>query len=342
MSIRARAPTRIDFAGGTTDLPSFRNRDGGAVVSAAIDRYAYCTLTASTDSAFRIVSQDLDSFVEARDIRDLEYDGNLDLLKAAIRRLELSEGVTVAVRCDAPPGSGIGSSASVGVALVGLINRLKLMRYGGKRECMSRFEIAELACKLESELGIVGGKQDQYAAAVGGFNYMQFFGRDRVIVEPLELQANVRLDLHKHLLLCYSGQSRLSGETNQDMISAYEAGDETVTAGLNDVKRIAGDVRRALIGGDMEWFVDLLEQEWQSRQKLAAGVVTAKLRKLREVGLDAGALAAKICGAGGGGCLVFYCRPDAEARVGRALTAAGGHILNFGFQFNGVEVWEAP
>ncbi len=342
MAIRARAPTRIDFAGGTTDLPSFRNREGGAVVSAAIDRYAHCSLTTVAGNGFRIVSQDLEQFVDASDIRELEYDGNLDLLKAAIRALELPGGVCVTARCDAPPGSGTGSSASIGVALLGLLDRLRAVAGSDRRHCMSRFELAELACRLEDDLGIIGGKQDQYAAAVGGFNYMQFLANDRVIVEPLELEPWVRLELQKHLVLCYSGQSRLSGDTNRQMISAYEADDPTVTGALRQVKRVAENVRRALIGGDLDWLGELLEEEWHAREKLSPGVVTPKLAGLREAGKTAGAIAAKVCGAGGGGCMLFYCEPDAEAQVARALEGAGGRILNFTFDFNGLEVWEAP
>lgn len=342
MPIRARAPTRIDFAGGTTDLLAFRAREGGAVVSATIDRYAYCSLTRCEGNGFRIVSQDLERYVEAKDIRELEYDGNLDLLKAAIRALELPGGIAVNVRCDAPPGSGTGSSASVGVALLGLLDRLRANVREDRRNCLSRFELAELACNLEHDLGIVGGKQDQYAAAVGGFNFMEFHDEDRVIVEPLELRSEVHLDLQKHLLLCYSGQSRLSGDTNQRMISAYESGDRQVCGALRTVKRVAMDVRRALIGGDIEWLGELMEEEWQARSMLAPGVVTQRLQALRDAGLQSGAVAAKVCGAGGGGCLLFLCRDDSEAAVSRALEAAEGRIISFGFDFGGLEVWQAP
>ncbi len=343
MAIRGRAPTRVDFAGGTTDLAAFRNREGGAVVSVAIDRYAYCSMTPTPGAGIRIVSENLEQFVEASDIQELEYDGNLDLLKAALRALNLSGGATVTARCDAPPGSGTGSSASVGVALLGLLDRLQAKTSGDCRSCMSRFEIAELACRLErEELGIVGGAQDQYAAALGGFNYMLFHDQDRVSVEPLELHSWVRLELQKHLLLCYSGQSRLSGDTNQRMISAYESGDPVVTSALRQVKRVAQDVHRALIGGDLEWFGELLEEEWQARGQLAPGVVTPKLQELRDVAKRAGAIAAKVGGAGGGGCLLVYCGADTEAQVSRALQAAGGQILDFSFDFNGLEVWEGP
>lgn len=341
MAIRGRAPTRVDFAGGTTDLLAFRRREGGCVVSVAIDRYAFCSLNLCEGNGFRIISQDMDQYVEAASIRELEYDGNLDLLKAAIRALNLPGGLCISVRCDAPPGSGTGSSASIGVALLGLLDRLQSRLAGDRRHCRSRFEVAELACRLEAELGIVGGKQDQYAAALGGFNYMEFRGEDEVSVEPLELHSWVRLELHKHLLLCYSGQSRLSGDTNQQMIAAYEAGNETVCNALRQVKRVAQDVRRALIGGDLEWFGELLEEEWAARSLLAPGVVTPRMQELRDCGLRAGAVSAKVCGAGGGGCLLFYCAPDTEAQVARALEAAGGRILDFSFDFNGLEVWES-
>lgn len=339
MPIRGRAPTRIDFAGGTTDLPAFREREGGAVVNAAIDRHAFCSLTRSNNGV-RITSQDLEQFVEAQAVQELEYDGNLDLLKAALRALDLPDGLCITARCAAPPGSGTGSSASIGVALLGLLDCLKAQHSRDARHCMSRFEVAEMACNLEQELGIIGGKQDQYAAAVGGINYMEFYDRGRVLVERLELQPRVVLELHKHLLLCYSGQSRLSGDTNQRMISAYEAGDPTVCGALRSVKRVAQDMRRALLGGDLDWFGELMEEEWRARRQLAPGVVTERLQALRDAGKQAGAVAAKVCGAGGGGCLLFLCQPDAEADVTRALEAAGGRILDFGFDFNGLEVWE--
>lgn len=341
MAIRGRAPTRIDFAGGTTDLKSFREREGGAVVNAAIDRYAYCSLTRCEGNGVKIVSADLEQFVEARDIQSLEYDGNLDLLKAAIRALELPGGLCITARCEAPPGSGTGSSASIGVALLGMLDRMRSRFRDDRRHCLSRFEVAELACVLEEQLGIIGGKQDQYAAAAGGFNYMEFLGDGRVLVEKLELHSWVRLELQKHLLLCYTGQSRLSGDTNLRMISAYEAGDPVVCGALRTVKRVAQDVRRALIGGDIEWFGELLEEEWQARIQLAPGVVTDKMQALRDAGKSAGALAAKVCGAGGGGCMLFFCAPDAEADVTRALEAAGGRILDFSFDQNGLEVWES-
>ncbi|MBU0609436.1 MAG: GHMP kinase [Armatimonadetes bacterium] len=269
MPIRSRTPTRVDFAGGTTDLHAFSSREGGAVLSAAIDRHAYCTLHRSGVNGVKIHSQDLEQFVAAATIRELEFDGNLDLLKAAVRALELPSGLDISVRSDAPPGSGTGSSASIGVALLGLLDHLRASDPARRRSILSRFELAELACRLEQDLGIVGGKQDQYAAAVGGFNYMEFTGENHVAIEPLDLSPAVVCDLEKHLVLCYSGQSRLSGSTNQKMIGAYEDGDPVVCGALRTVKRVAGDMQRALLAADLEWFGELMDEEWHARCQLA-------------------------------------------------------------------------
>lgn len=340
MPIRSRTPTRIDFGGGTTDLYAFSSREGGAVISAAIDRHAYCTLTQGGVNGVRIVSQDLEQFVEAASIRGLEFDGNLDLLKAAAKALDLPSGLEISVRSDAPPGSGTGSSASIGVALLGLLNHLRGTDPAHERQIMSRFELAELACSLEEQLGIVGGKQDQYAAALGGFNYMEFYGDGKVAIEPLDLPPAVVCELEKHLVLCYSGESRLSGTTNTRMIGAYESGDVTVCSALRTVKQVAQDMHRALLSSDLQWFGELLEREWQARQLLAPGVVTARLAELREAALAAGAVSGKVCGAGGGGCVLFLAKADHEGAVRRALQAAGGQIIDFSFDFRGLAVWE--
>jgi len=339
MLIRSRAPTRIDFAGGTTDLPAFRNAEVGAVINAAIMRYAYCALREIDGNGFRIVSQDLGTFVEASDIRELEYDGNLDLLKAAVRALDLPGGLEITVRCDAPPGSGTGSSASVGVAVLGLLDRLRQMKSGARGARMTRFEIAELACQLEADLGIVGGKQDQYAAAVGGFAYMRFDG-DAVAVEEIEVPEQVLAEFEKHLVLVYSGQSRLSGDTNQKMISAYQGGEARVVNAMRTVKRVAGDMYRAIIEADLEWFGELLNEEWEARSQLHPDVVTPGMARMREAAMAAGAAGGKVCGAGGGGCMVFLAKADQEAPVRQALEETGGHILNFSFDTRGLQVWQ--
>jgi D-glycero-alpha-D-manno-heptose-7-phosphate kinase len=339
MAIRSRTPTRVDFAGGTTDLLAFSSREGGAVISAAIDRYAYCTLQVGGVNGIRITSQDLEQYVTAGNVRELEFDGNLDLLKAAAKALDVPAGLDITVRCDAPPGSGTGSSASIGVALLGLLDYVRGQQTD-KPMRMSRFELAEMACALEEDLGIIGGRQDQYAAAVGGINYMEFYGGKRVAVEPLDLTPAVLCDLEKHLVLCYSGESRLSGFTNQKMIGAYESGNEVVSNALRQVKHVAQQMRRALLAADLEWFGELLQEEWAARAQLAEGVITPRLQALHDAALGAGAAGGKVCGAGGGGCLLFLARPDQEGAVRRALESSGGQVIGFSFDMRGLQVWE--
>jgi D-glycero-alpha-D-manno-heptose-7-phosphate kinase len=336
MVLRSRAPVRIDFAGGTTDLKAFRDREGGAVLSGAIARYAYCTLI-EHPNGLRIDADDLQEYVEASHIREIEQKGSLQLLTLAIRRFGIDAGVCVKVRTDAPPGSGTGSSASVGVALLAVLDHRRALLTHAK-DRLSRYELAEMACGLEDEMGIVGGKQDQYGAAVGGMNYMEFHG-DRVFVEGIEVSPALVADLEKHLVLCYSGQSRLSGDTNTKMIGAYETGEPTVTDSLRAVKRIAQEAARALRGQDMARFADLLNEEYEARAQLAPGVLTDQMADLVATARSAGAVAAKICGAGGGGCLLFLAGPDREGPVRRALEEAGGRILDFTFDFTGLQCW---
>jgi len=337
-AVRARAPVRVDFAGGTTDLPAFRQREVGAVISAALARYAYASAREVDFAGVQLGSQDLDEYVQADSVWELEFDGQLDLVKAAVQQMELTGGFQVSVRCDAPRGSGLGASASVGVALVGVLEALRALEANPSPPRLSRFEIARLACQLEEKLGVVGGKQDQYAAALGGFNYMEFVG-DVVRVEPLALPTELICELEKHMVLCYSGQSRLSGEANQRMIAAYEAGEETVVANLRRIRDLAREVYRCLLAEDLTPLPELLNEEWACREQLAEGIATQKMRELRQAAVEAGALGAKICGAGGGGCLLFYTAPDRESEVRRALIAAGGQPLDFVFDFTGLQRW---
>jgi len=275
--------------------------------------------------------------VEATHIREIEQRSSLQLLALAIRRFGIDAGISVRVRTDAPPGSGTGSSASVGVALLALLDHRRALLTDAK-DRLSRYELAEMACGLESEMGILGGKQDQYAAAIGGINYMEFHG-DRVFVERIEVTPGLVADLEKHLVLCYSGQSRLSGDTNARMIAAYESGDPTVCESLRTVKRVAQEGARALRSQNMRRFAELLNEEYEARARLAPGVVTEQMAHLVSIGRSAGAVAVKVCGAGGGGCLLFLAKPDCEGPVRRALEEAGGRILDFTFDFAGLQCW---
>jgi D-glycero-alpha-D-manno-heptose-7-phosphate kinase len=324
-------------------MPEFASREGGAVVSVAITRYAYCSLLPSADNTIEIHADDLEQNIQAASIRELEFDGNLDLLKGAVKALALPQGFDVYVRSEAPPGSGTGSSASIGIALLGLLNHLGRTSVPG-HVVLSRHEMAELACRIErDDLHIVGGKQDQYAAALGGFNYMQFRGAEEpVAVEPLKPSPGMLCELSKRLVLFYTGQSRLSGDTNATLIQRYEAGEKRAGTAIRREKELAESFYHALLAEDLSDFPDLFNAQWEARCSMAAGMVTPQMEQIKERARAAGALGAKVCGAGGGGCILLYCDEDREGEVRRTLAAEPeGGIIDFDFDFSGLQVWEA-
>ena len=333
--IRSRAPIRIDLAGGWTDVPPFSEREGGAVINATINRYTYATLVPREDDKIRIISADFEKYVEVANFRSLEYDGNLDLIKAAVRVLKVQQGMDIFVRCDAPPGSGTGSSSSISVALIGLLNCIQPVK-------LSPHEVAKLARQLEvHELFIAGGKQDYYASALGGVNFLEFED-PAVSNSKLNLTPAVTRDLEKQLILCYTGQSRLSGDIIKTVMGAYERGEKRTVDALMSLKRIAYDMKNALMSGDLHAFARLLDENWQNQKALDASTTNARVDRLFEVAYAAGAIGGKACGAGGGGCIVFYCDENKEHLVRKALLAEGAQIIEFNLEQEGLQTWESP
>jgi len=308
---------RIDFAGGWTDVPPFSAEEGGYVVNAAITRYAYAALVTHESGEYRLESGDYDTYVEARNIRQMEYDGNLDMLKAAVRRMDLTMGGHILTRSDAPPGSGTGSSASMGVALVGLLAEAT----GGGQ---SRAETAALANLLEiEELKIQGGKQDQYAAALGGISFMEFKDPE-VKTEKLNVSRNFLYELEKHLLLVYTGKSRLSGDIISRVMGAYKRDDSQVKSALLNIRQAALDMREAFLAEDLKRVGQVLDFNWENQKRLYPEMTTPKIEALLTVARPEGVLGAKACGAGGGGCILLLCEQDKEHHVRRAVTDLGG------------------
>lgn len=330
---RARAPVRIDLAGGWSDVPPFSAEAGGAVVNVAISRYSYATLLAEESGEFILESADYDEYIHARDIRQLEYNGSLDLLKAAVRRMNLEVGGHLITRSEAPPGSGTGSSASMGVALVGLLDATQ-----GRK--MTRLEIAALANLLETdELGIEGGKQDQYAAARGGLSYMTFEDPE-VTVERLEPSDDFMLEFEKSLLLVYTGKSRLSGDIISIVMGAYRRQEAAMTEPLMNLRAAGTLMRDAVVAEDLGRVGEVLEFNWENQKRLYPEMTTPKIEALFAAARRAGLLGGKACGAGGGGCIALLCEPDREHVVRREVEDLGGQCIDFTFDVNGLRIWQ--
>lgn len=326
----AAAPMRLDLAGAWTDVPPFSTREGGLVVNGAISLRAHAELRLG-GRLLRLVSEELGETLECANSGGLELGGKLSLLKAALRMLPILGGFTLTTRSDAPPGSGLGSSGALGVALVGALTCARQERRGER-------DVAEQAWQVEAvEARIPGGRQDQYAAALGGFHRLSFRDPD-VGVEPLTLDPAFAAALERQTLLCYTNTTRVSGDTIARVMSAYERGDRTVTGALRALKDVAHAMVEALRAADLARVGALLTDNWTHQQALDSGMRTPDMAGLERALAGAGALGGKAAGAGAGGSMFFVMKGDARAVVA-AAQGAGATVLPFTWAAEGMRAW---
>jgi D-glycero-alpha-D-manno-heptose-7-phosphate kinase len=334
MNIRARAPLRISFAGGGTDVPPFPAREGGLVLNATIDRYAYGLLRPRRDRQVRIESADFGVSVNYQVDEAPIFDGRLDLVKAAIRRLgdPSAPGYDIFLHSNAPPGSGLGSSSTVMVTLIGLLKDHHNL-------ALTDYEIASLSHHIERvEMGMLGGMQDQYAATFGGFNFIEF-GPDHVIVNPLRVSPEIVNELEHNMLLCYTGATRRSDGVIEDQTTRYEEGEESTLAALRGQKELAVEMKNALVRRRPHEFGGLLHEAWQQKRRMSPKISTDFIDTAYAEARKAGALGGKVTGAGGGGYMLFYCEFQKKHRVAEALTRMGGVVTEFAFEPDGLTTW---
>jgi D-glycero-alpha-D-manno-heptose-7-phosphate kinase len=327
-TVEASAPVRLDFAGGWTDVPPFSTREGGVVVAAAIGLRTHARVACGGND-LRLVSEDLDDELTLPGTATPVPDGRLDLLKAALR-LHPVGPCSLMTRSEVPPGSGLGSSGSLDVALVAALAAARGMH-------LTATEIAEEGCRLErDEAGIAGGKQDQFMAALGGFQQLAFRDPD-VTVRPLTVESGVADALEQSTVLCYTGVSRISGRTIARVIAAYERGDPGVVRALRGMRDIAERMAEALPSGDLARVAELLSRNWSFQQELDPAMRTADMERLEAAARDAGALGGKAAGSGAGGCM-FFLAPGRAAAVAQAARDAGASILPVTWSRDGVRV----
>mgnify|MGYP001041382478 CR=1 FL=1 len=334
MIIKSRAPLRISFAGGGTDVPPYPEIRGGAVISTTITKYAYVSLKPRHDNEMRVNSVDYNLMMTFQSISDLKYDGNLDLVKAAIKLFQIENyGFDMLVSCDAPPGSGLGSSSAVMVAIIGAFKELL-------KKPLTSYEVAELAYRLERvELGIKGGLQDQYASMFGGFNFIEF-NKSSVVVNPLRIRPEIINELHSNLLLFDTGKTRLSARIIDRQMKATEEGERTVLESLDFLRQLAIDMKNSLLRGNLRDFGELLHSDWEHKKKLDAQISNPAIDKLYDLAKERGAVGGKICGAGGGGHLLIYCDLEKRHNVIEEFEKLGCRLVTFGFEGNGLQTWE--
>lgn len=327
---RSTAPVRLDFAGGWTDVPPFSTRAGGVVVNAAIALHVEAELELG-GALVRLVSDDLGETVECANSHGLVLDGKLNLLKAGLRMFPVQGALTLRTRAQVPPGSGLGSSGALDVALVACLA-------AARQERLDARELAEQAWLLETrEARIPGGRQDQLAAALGGFHRLSFRDPD-VGIEPITVDPAFATALERQLVLCYTGRSRVSGDTIARVMSAYERGDRGVTGALDQMKDVAHAMAEALRAADMATVGALLSENWTCQQSLDTGMQTDEMARLEQAMRDVGVLGGKAAGAGAGGSMFFLAKGPAPAAVD-AARSAGATVLPFGFAWEGGRAW---
>lgn len=329
---RARAPLRLSFCGGGTDVPPYPQEHGGMVLSATINQYAYASLRPRRDSRITIASLDYDVVARYDHPARMKLDGNLDLIKAVLRALKVKRGADLWVHSDAPPGSGLGSSSTLVVALIGVISEWR-----GRP--LTSYEVAELAFRIERvDLGLAGGMQDQYAAAFGGFNFIEFH-RDSTVVNPLRIRPAVLQELEYRLLLCYMGQTRRSADIIERQTAAYREKRAPVVRALHDLTRQTLEMKKALLLGDVDGVGELLHEAWEKKKKLDKGISTSFVDRLYQLARKEGAIGGKMPGAGGGGYFLFLTRFDRKHRVAAVLEKHGGQVVPFQFEPQGLAAW---
>jgi D-glycero-alpha-D-manno-heptose-7-phosphate kinase len=325
-AFRAAAPVRLDLAGGWTDVPPFSEREGGVVVTAAVRLFARAEVRLG-GTGFRLVSRDLKDELEVRDSTGLAHDGRLALLKAALRMLPVG-ACTLTSHSDAPPGSGLGTSGALDVALVAALS-------AARGESPDPVEVAERACHLEAvEAGIPGGRQDQFASSHGGFLRLDFKDPD-ADVRRLTLSPEFAEDLSRRTILCYTSASRFSGATIDRVMRAYERGVPDVSRALHGIRSVAESMEHALVAADLGGIGRLLTENWQHQQSLDHKMRTDEMARLEQAVFDAGALGGKAAGSGAGGCM-FFLAPDDPTAVIAAAEQCGATVLPVRWAMYGV------
>lgn len=335
MIIRSKAPVRLSFAGGGTDVSPFCEEYGGCVVNATITKYIWSTLNINSNKGIILESQDYNKKLRFRSIQEMRYDGQLDLIKSVIKNFsDIDNNLHVFIRSDVPPKSGLGSSASAFVSLIGLFNHHREHRR------ITDYEIAELAYKLErEELKNPGGRQDQYASVFGGLNFIEFKGNDFIRVNPLRIKNDTLLELEKHLVLVNLGERKKSGDIIADFTKRLLHSKGETLQGLLETKQLALEVKACLLSGDLERFGILMEQSWLAKKKFSPLMSNTYIDKMYQLAKKNGAIAGKITGAGGGGHMMFYCADNKEQNVARALASRGARIIPFEFDSRGLQTW---
>lgn len=337
MIIRARAPLRIGLAGGGTDVSPYCELHGGCVLSATIDRYALATIEPRNDGRVVFAASDLERIDECDAAMQLDTDQGLRLHRGLYNRIVSMTGkpvpCTLTTSCDAPMGSGLGSSSTLVVAMLQAMAEYLDLPLG-------EYDLAHEAFRIERiDLGLQGGKQDQYSAAFGGINFTEFSTDNRVIVNPLRLKDRVIREFESRMIVYFTGISRESASIIKQQSENARGGNPRSLEALHELKRECHAFKGALLSGHFDNIASILNRSWEAKKRSAAGIASPVIDHAWATAIKAGALAGKVSGAGGGGFMFFLCDPLRRPGVLKALEALGGRASPVHFTFQGSHAW---
>jgi D-glycero-alpha-D-manno-heptose-7-phosphate kinase len=328
-----RSPVRISFAGGGTDLPGYYERYGGTVLSTTINKYFYTIIQKRSDGKIQVISSDLKVTETWEDITRMSVKGtSLEIPLSTLKEAGFNSSIDMFLASEIPPGTGLGSSASV---CVGVLKALSAYR----RQNLSKYQLAESSYQIARKtMGKPVGKQDEYASAFGGLNYITFCSNGSVELEPVSLPPDLFAELQGSLLLFFTGAAHDSWTILEEQEKSTRASSGIAVESLHEIRAFADEAKTALVNGNLDDFGKLLHKGWEAKKRVSTKISTAHIDNMYKVARANGALGGKITGAGGGGFMLLYCPPKKQRQVRSALSSIGGKEMNFDFDLLGAHV----
>ncbi|HQW84630.1 MAG TPA: dehydrogenase [Ferruginibacter sp.] len=338
MIYRSKAPLRIGLAGGGTDVSPYSDQFGGAILNATISLSAYASIVPLSENKIIVEALDRDEMQEFDKQPLLPVDGTLDLLKAVYNRVQKDHsfsipGFKLSTFVDAPAGSGLGTSSTLVVAVLGAFKEMLNLP-------LDEYKIARYAYDIErNDLMLAGGKQDQYAATFGGVNYMEFNTDNNVIVNQLRIKPEYLHELENNLVLYFTSTSRESASIINEQVKNVNSKNETSIEAMHQLKEQAKLMKDAFLQGNLHEIGLLLDFGFEQKRKMAANISNHKIDEVYEAAKKAGATGGKISGAGGGGFMIFYCPGNTRYKVIKTLNTFGGAVRDYSFTKYGLTTW---
>lgn len=339
MIIRSKAPLRLGLAGGGSDVSPYSDIYGGLILNATINLYAYTTIEETEAATIEICGYDSNCFKSYPLAEKLDIDGEASLIKGVYNRVvkdfgKVPSGLKITTYNDAPAGSGLGTSSTMVVGILKAFVEWMSLPLGD-------YEISRMAYEIErKDLGLSGGKQDQYAAAFGGFNYMEFLPNDMVIVNPLKIKRWIVDELEASMLLYFTGKSRSSAAIIEEQKKNTSQGANDAVDAMHKIKQSAKDMKLAILKGDINGFAEIIKVGWENKKKMANHITNPIIQEAMDVAMAAGAKAGKVSGAGGGGFIMFVVEPTRKKEVEKALKKLNGFVMPFQFSDGGAHGWK--